>query len=246
MPPAGGAAIATVQANDDRPMDSNSSAIAPAAARPAGPPDTGFQPRDGIAVAAPLQPHLAAASAAAANALFARLAGFAVGAPNDEPFGCMIASLCTGRGAMPDWLGLEPAAFHCLLAHHFPGVQLDRSPCPGRALDPARNDERRELVALLLMDKAGDSPSEVWMAHAIAAGCLSSDHLWQDLGLWRRADLSALMRRNFPALAARNVKDMKWKRFLYKQLCEAEGIYACRAPSCEVCTDYHVCFGPDD
>jgi len=32
------------------------------------------------------------------------------------------------------------------------------------------------------------------------------------------------MRRNFPPLAARNRKDMKWKRFLYKQLCEAEGI----------------------
>ena len=84
------------------------------------------------------------------------------------------------------------------------------------------------------------------MAHVVAAGCMASDHLWQDLGLWRRADLTALMRRNFPALAARNVKDMKWKRFLYKQLCEAEGIYVCRAPSCEVCSDYHACFGPED
>lgn len=83
------------------------------------------------------------------------------------------------------------------------------------------------------------------MAHVIAAGCMASDHLWHDLGLWQRADLTALMRRNFPSLAARNVRDMKWKRFLYKQLCEAEGIYTCRAPSCEVCTDYHACFGPE-
>ena len=60
------------------------------------------------------------------------------------------------------------------------------------------------------------------------------DHLWQDLGLPARGELTALMRRNFPTLAARNVKDMKWKRFLYKQLCEAEGIYTCRAPSCQV------------
>ena len=83
------------------------------------------------------------------------------------------------------------------------------------------------------------------MAHILAAGCMASDHLWQDLGLWHRAELTALMRRNFPPLAARNVKDMKWKKFLYKQLCESEGIYLCRAPSCEVCVDYAVCFGPE-
>lgn len=84
------------------------------------------------------------------------------------------------------------------------------------------------------------------MAHVVAAGCMAADHLWQDLGLPTRGELTALMRRNFPTLAARNVKDMKWKRFLYKQLCEAEGIYTCRAPSCQVCTDYHACFGPED
>jgi nitrogen fixation protein NifQ len=199
-----------------------------------------------VAVPAPLQPSVAAANDAAANALFAKLAAHAVGEANDEAFACMIASLVSGGGGMPDWLGLDPAAFGCLLAHHFPGLRLAAPPCRGRALDSARNDERRELVELMLMDKAGDSPSEVWMAHVVAAGCMASDHLWQDLGLWRRADLTALMRRNFPALAARNVKDMKWKRFLYKQLCEAEGVYACRAPSCEVCTDYHACFGTDD
>jgi nitrogen fixation protein NifQ len=121
------------------------------------------------------------------------------------------------------------------------------SPAGRAAIRTDRPERRaRELVELMLMDKAGDSPSEVWMAHVVAAGCMASDHLWQDLGLWRRADLTALMRRNFPALAARNVKDMKWKRFLYKQLCEAEGIYTCRAPSCEVCTDYHACFGPEN
>jgi nitrogen fixation protein NifQ len=194
----------------------------------------------------PLTPAAEAAQSAAANALFASLAHHAAGEPNDEPLACMVASLCTGVGAMPDWLGLEPAAFHCLMDHHFPGFRLEAHPGMGRVLDASRRDERHELVELMLMDKAGDSPSEVWMAHAVAAGCMASDHLWQDLGLWRRAELTALMRRNFPSLAARNVKDMKWKRFLYKQLCEAEGIYVCRAPSCEVCADFDACFGPED
>jgi len=97
----------------------------------------------------------------------------------------------------------------------------------------------------MLSHKAGASPSEVWMARIVVAGCMASDHLWSDLGLWSCTDLTALMRRNFPALAARNVRDMRWKHFLYKQLCETEGIYTCRAPSCEVCDDYPGCFGPE-
>ena len=75
---------------------------------------------------------------------------------------------------------------------------------------------------------------------------MASDHLWQDLGLWSRQDLSALMADNFPALKAKNDRDMKWKKFLYKQLCNQEGIYTCRSPSCEVCADYQACFGPED
>ncbi len=201
--------------------------------------------------------------------VYARLMTRAVGAGNDQAFATMIASQAAGQGALPPWLGLGPAAYRCLLEYHFPGIGIDRvghldsslgRDCPGTfagldrvalsglapiLLQDPREDEREELARLLLMDKAGESPSEVWMAHVVAAGCMGSDHLWQDLGLTHRAELNALMRRNFPSLAARNLKDMKWKRFLYKQLCEAEGIYACRAPSCEVCTDYHVCFGPD-
>jgi nitrogen fixation protein NifQ len=162
----------------------------------------------------------------------------------------MIATRYTGGGALPPWLGLQPAAFRCLIAHLFPGASAGSlagrsGPVEGPGWD-GRADEREELVRLMLMHRAGDDPSEVWMAHVVAAGCIASDHLWQDLGLPTRGELTALMRRNFPTLAVRNVKDMKWKRFLYKQLCEAEGIYTCRAPSCQVCTDYHACFGPED
>lgn len=109
-----------------------------------------------------------------------------------------------------------------------------------------RVDEQAELIALMRTHRAGDSPSELWMASIVASACLGSDHLWQDLGLWCREDLSSLMLRNFPTLAEKNVHNMKWKKFLYKQLCNAEGIYVCRAPSCEVCADYQACFGPED
>lgn len=181
--------------------------------------------------------------------LYNRLIARSNGVGNAAAFAGMIASRCSGAGALPAWLGLQPAAFDCLLQHIFPGASSE----PLAGVDTAgpgddaadRADEREELVRLMLMHRAGDDPSEVWMAHVVAAGCMAADHLWQDLGLPARGELTALMRRNFPTLAARNVKDMKWKRFLYKQLCEAEGIYTCRAPSCQVCTDYHACFGPE-
>lgn len=181
-----------------------------------------------------------------ASHCYASLMACAAGRGNDHVYACMIASWQTGVGAMPDWLGLNPAAFRCLLADHFPLFDMDALACTDASIPADRRDEIDELVRLMLMGKAGESPSEVWMAHIVAAGCMAADHLWQDLGLWARSDLTDLMRRNFPTLAARNVKDMKWKRFLYKQLCEAEGIYTCRAPSCGECADYDACFGPDD
>lgn len=176
--------------------------------------------------------------------LFGDLMGCATGDGNDHVFACMIASWQRGGGTMPARLGLPPAAFRRLVEHHFPGFPVETLQTRGDAMDGDRWDELEELLRLMLRDRAGESPSEVWMAQVVSAGCMGSAHLWQDLGLWSRPDLTQLMRRNFPALAGRNVKDMKWKRFLYKQLCEAEGIYTCRSPSCEACSDYHACFRP--
>lgn len=183
-----------------------------------------------------------------AEHVFARLMARAVGAGNDTAFASMIATRAAGGGALPVWLGLDLQTFRGLMTYHFPGVSPDvlSATDGGTPLKVARLDEREELIGLMLTSRAQESPSEVWMAQTVAAGCMAGDHLWHDLGLWNRGELTALMRRNFPLLAARNVKDMKWKRFLYKQLCETEGIHVCRAPSCEVCVDYHVCFGPED
>ncbi|RCX31994.1 nitrogen fixation protein NifQ [Thioalbus denitrificans] len=174
-----------------------------------------------------------------------RLLAHAGGDPNDGPMASILSTWFTGGGALPAWLGLDPGAFHQLLAHHFPGLGTPAPP-PHPEIDRERTGEYEELFTLLLRDRAGHTPSETWMAGIVAAGCLASDHLWQDLGLWNRGELSALMAHNFPDLAGRNVEDMKWKKFLYKQLCAAEGIYTCRAPSCEVCADYTHCFGPEE
>ncbi len=117
-----------------------------------------------------------------------------------------------------------------------------------RARRAQRDDEVDDLLSLLRAhaDPAAGSADEVdAVALAIALASLGDNHLWQDLGLASRGELSALMRRWFPALVAKNAGDMKWKKFLYRQLCEREQILICKSPSCAVCTDYRVCFGPE-
>lgn len=164
----------------------------------------------------------------------------------DDILARMVATWATGGGALPDWWGLSPVAFHSLLSLHYPGFEPDSLPNPGRALDDSRQAETIELEQLLLQGSTADEPEAELIAGVVAAACLGSDHLWQDLGVWNRADLSDLLTLYFPRLAARNTTDMKWKKFFYKQLCQAEGIHTCLAPSCEVCIDYQACFGPED
>lgn len=189
--------------------------------------------------------HASAGPVAEGAGLYGLLMGRAAGLPNDDLFARMLVSRTIGLGALPPGLGLGAAVFASLAKRHFPGF-----PLPGRlaedGLDAERRAERDDLLTLLLEHRAGRDLSELWMAEIVTAACMANDHLWQDLGLWNRTDLSRLMLENFPALAAKNVKDMKWKKFLYKQLCEREGVYVCRSPSCEVCADHAKCFGPEE
>jgi len=177
---------------------------------------------------------------------YARIMLFADGKQNDKTYATMLASWQMGLGVMPDDFGLGEDMFAELLAHHFPRLDPGSLLLPVRASDAEREDEAAELRKLLLTYRAKTSVSEVWMAHIVASACQGMDHLWQDMGLWARSELSELLMFNFPALALLNDKNMKWKKFLYKQLCITEGIYTCRAPSCEVCADYANCFGSEE
>lgn len=142
------------------------------------------------------------------------------------------------------WQGIHsspaPAARRRFLAAlHGGEAEADASDAPPRI------DEFDDLVALLQEHAAPACADAPWIAYAVAAGCLGDNHLWQDMGLPGRDALSALLRRYFPALAARNTGDMKWKKFFYLQLCERAEVRACRAPSCAVCCDRPRCFGDE-
>ena len=108
-----------------------------------------------------------------------------------------------------------------------------------------RGDEYEDVLALLLEYGCDNSDETAWLAGAMAAACMGENHLWQDLGLANRLELSDLIRTRFPALHAKNSGNMKWKKFFYKQLCERAEVRACRAPSCAVCADYAGCFGAE-
>jgi len=176
---------------------------------------------------------------------YAWLSHFSLGIGVADALAKMLASQTGGIGCMPTCLGLEQESFEGLLGWYFPGV----APAPliylGSVQQAPREEEFAELRELFL---AHATPSEEsgWMATILAAGCMGDDHLWQDMGFWSRSDLSGFISRAFPALAAKNERDMKWKKFFYKQLCNQAGVYTCRAPSCEVCADYAACFGPEE
>jgi nitrogen fixation protein NifQ len=112
----------------------------------------------------------------------------------------------------------------------------------------SRNDEIDDLMALLLdhADRSAGPKAELYhMAWLIACASLGDGHLWQDMGLPSRDALSLLIHRWFPALSARNVDNMKWKKFFYRQLCLKEEILICKSPSCSDCADYGRCFGQE-
>lgn len=142
--------------------------------------------------------------------------------------------------------GLDTATTRRLLARHFPGAEW----LPDLWLDTPEDFveaiEIDDVVTLLADHRAQADEDNLWLAHAVATACVGADHLWQDMDLPDRRMLSALLHDHFTTLAVRNTQDMKWKKFLYLQLCERADIRVCKSPSCGACTDYVACFGPEE
>lgn len=148
--------------------------------------------------------------------------------------------------------GLGTSDYRAMLDRYFPGAERAYlTPAIRRALESAQSngtetDEFEDLVRLLLEYQSQGSPENRWLAYAIAACCMGDEHLWQDMGLADRQALSDLMAEYFSELNARNTGRMRWKKFLYKQLCERDGAFVCRSPSCAECSEYANCFGSEE
>ena len=66
------------------------------------------------------------------------------------------------------------------------------------------------------------------------------------MGLFKRPQLSAAIRRHLPSVFAANNQNMRWKRFFFKQVCDLHGGTLCRTPNCGECSDYALCFAKDE
>jgi len=108
-----------------------------------------------------------------------------------------------------------------------------------------RSGDEGCLLDLLERCTTSRDPFEAKLAGMIARRAQRPNHLWQDLGLNNRGELSQLMTRHFKPLAMRNTQDMKWKKFLYRLICADASYTLCTAPSCSECDDFEACFGEE-
>jgi len=171
--------------------------------------------------------------------------------PEFDPFDAHVAAsilaisfgeaAAEGR-ALTSAAGLAPEQLNELVAQIFPSAALWRFFAAGEV---ERSADEACLLDLLTSCTTSRTVFEARLAAMIARRAQRPNHLWQDLGLHSRRDLSELMTRHFKPLAMRNKQDMKWKKFFYRVIC-ADAAYAlCTAPSCGECDDFDHCFGEE-
>ncbi|WP_353642866.1 nitrogen fixation protein NifQ [Mesorhizobium sp. WSM2239] len=150
-----------------------------------------------------------------------------------------------GEATATEAMGLSRAELQDVLTRRFPAISANAF-CLEKVSDPEPDLDEELLRGLLLAHARPGEEASARFAKIIARRALRNDHLWQDLGLFNRAELSRLLATHFPTLAAGNTKNMKWKKYIYRKLCEAEGFLLCTAPSCGECNDFESCFGPEE
>ena len=153
-----------------------------------------------------------------------------------------LAERAAGLGPLVGRLGVPGAVLAAIGAIHFPGADLPERDAEA-PLPPA---DQAALTTLLLWRGPAAGAESRWLAAIVARRSLEPHHLWQDLGLRSRAELSALMGRHFPRLRALNDTNMRWKKFFYRQICNDPGLAVCLAPTCDDCEEKNLCFGPEE
>jgi nitrogen fixation protein NifQ len=201
-------------------------------------PPSGFEPRAAARSAELLgSDNLAAQARQAPHAFDARL------------FARLVAAREV-RGELA-LLGLKAEQLASLARRHFvmeaavPLAQSAGTPLLS-VVDEAAAAYANAMRAFLIAHAAPEVDSED--AHCLAAivanACLRPDHLWRDLGLSGRDDVTAMLERYFPALVARNVEGLRWKKLLARELALATGATPGPAPGCPGCEDFGFCFPP--
>ncbi|WP_446903988.1 nitrogen fixation protein NifQ [Burkholderia sp. YIM B11467] len=167
--------------------------------------------------------------------------------PDARLFGALVtARACRNELAL---LGLSRAQLAGLLTRQFPHLpSADAGALVSTVAMALLPSTHAAFVATLhtrLMDDANPAAPRDdadCLASIIAHACLRPDHLWRDLGLDGRDAVSAMLDRFFPALAARNVAHLRWKKFLAQEVAASLGVPPGPAPGCPGCEDFGFCF----
>jgi nitrogen fixation protein NifQ len=141
-------------------------------------------------------------------------------------------------------LGLGGQVLRAQLERYFPG-KLGLLEAFGLDGEIAVGDDEICLRELLLRSRTSPAHISTLLSTLVARRATRPNHLWQDLGLTSRNELSALMLRHFAPLAHRNTQNMKWKKFFFRMICRDQGYRLCTAPSCAECADFDSCFGDE-
>jgi nitrogen fixation protein NifQ len=168
--------------------------------------------------------------------------------PDDRHlFACVLAVATSEPHDIATALGLHIEDLENILHRYFPAVsltELETISAPPSERPPLTNGDILNLLTTYLPCNAdGCTPApSLWLAHILAARASHPGHLWRAMGLFARTELTAAISRHLPALSSDNNQGMRWKRFLYKKLCEQSGGGMCKAPDCGECSDYALCF----
>lgn len=162
-------------------------------------------------------------------------------------FACLLTVATEDDCGAAEALGLDDSDLTSILVRYFPA--LDRTFLDRYWFSAAEQSaERNGAILSVLLSHLPKEPgrdnlqTSVWLACILAARAALPGHLWVSMGLTERPQLTAAIRRHLPSLAAANNQNMRWKRYLYKQVCELNGGVMCKAPNCGLCSDYILCF----
>jgi nitrogen fixation protein NifQ len=141
-------------------------------------------------------------------------------------------------------LGFTPREWRALMQRHFVPAKVSVL-TPAVALIPSEHADFVHSLHTLLLEHASaivEAEDAYALATIIAHACLRPDHLWRDLGLAGRDEVTWMLTRYFPTLVALNVANLRWKKFLAQQRALSLGLEPGPAPGCPGCEDYAHCF----
>ncbi|RDK03351.1 nitrogen fixation protein NifQ [Paraburkholderia lacunae] len=140
-------------------------------------------------------------------------------------------------------LGLPAPAWRALLERHFAHLAAPRLPLAVNSGEHAYFVDTLRALLLTHVSAAVHADDAHCLASIIAHACLRPDHLWRDLGLTGREEVTWMLTRYFPTLVVLNTANLRWKKFLAQQRALSLGQPRGPAPGCPGCEDYGYCFG---